>query len=388
MKTCPDEEQQPIISKNISSLTMETELCELESARELLSDLRSLLPELLSRCQQVGKCRSKLLKGVEGDEAKRIKFRLEKAELERDALRQHILSRVEMSGDTVAEVRRIISACISLDNIALEMPLAAAIPEFCKSVPARRKDLLDRVKKLRNTLKIMRDTERGTQAVEEKHKDDMSFDSQEDMLKQHLTRLHKLLGKLEQCTTHLSRVKGEKYIAKYESERATLKNEQKFVRELLQNWLERNEQHGSQVWERHGELAGAMVAALSENIEDVDLTRAMREDLAPFVVISTPRSTHVVTRRPRPSSSVSYPNSKNKIPISNSEDISRLEERQSGLQFCLPSSSISKGIVTQKREPHIAKLHSRRTSTRSTQLQVKHGEPSLDLSLSINGLSL
>ncbi|GBG29763.1 Hypothetical Protein FCC1311_059842 [Hondaea fermentalgiana] len=276
---------------------MDAEVQEVECARALLSDLRELLPVLLARCQRVAKCRSKLLAGSGNEhETLRVKNLLDKAEMERDALRTHILERVEASGEAVAEVRRVVGACVSLDNVALEKPLAVAVPEFCKSIPARRKALLLRLKKLRHTQKIMSDSAAREEKQDDGSHDDsngLGFDMQLGILNQHMGRLYKLLGKLEQCTHHLSKVKDERYIARYENERATLKNEQALVRTLLQDWIERNEQHGGSAWDLHGETASAMVAALAEDIEDADLTAAMREDIVPLLdtanITSSPR---------------------------------------------------------------------------------------------------
>jgi len=252
--------------------------------RESIVGLRKLFPELLARCQLVGRWREVMR---QGDTSDRTKQRLAQAEQERDDLRRHVLSVIDSSGDELADLKLLVTACVSLDDKLMDMPVARAVVEFGRSCQARRAEMMKRVKAMKalnadaSAARVALSPGSGG-ARSESSAAELCESEELGVLREHLVQLSATLEALAKCDRALSRVRAESYVSKFELERAEAQLERQAMMQTLTRWCERNRAGETRAWEAHGELVGTILCALEESL-DAALIAAVRDDIKRFV---------------------------------------------------------------------------------------------------------
>jgi hypothetical protein len=246
------------------------------AAREALVVLRKLLPELLSRCQLARKWQCVALEaGADAVTAQRLGVALR----ERDVLREHALACVDRCGSELADVRLLVTACVSLDDkLCGGVPVARALAEFCHAVPARRAALMQRLKALRASAQELRGSappSRSSSAGSSGEEEDVA------LLRELLLKLRAALSRALEVDALLGKVKADTYVQRFEDERAALTLERQGLGRKLERWVERNREREGAAWRAHGELASAILLAVDARL-DADLLAAIRDDIARF----------------------------------------------------------------------------------------------------------
>jgi len=257
---------------------LKEEIFEIESARAVLNVLRIALPDLLGRCQEVHRLRRKLVSNAGQFE---VKSKLLFAEGERDGLREQILQEIDLCGSRLQEVRRIVMACVSMDESLEGLPLPTVVSNFCREVPQKREGLLQELKEHKARMNII--VEASGSAAGPK--------SEALMLEEFrliLSKLQSFLREFDVTKKNLGKVRAESYVSKYESKLADLKIEQSKIQTSLEQWQSQAEQSHldeDSKFDKYMQVCFALINALQTDLDDAELVEAIREDIKEYTTI-------------------------------------------------------------------------------------------------------